>query len=94
MSKRRLSDSKPSPQPDVRPHYRRYESAYFIFFFWPCWLSNGPEQKKEDMRLAKEREAEKAARSYDSLFSGEVDDDQQAEGSTRKTVRELEEDFM
>ena len=35
------------------------------------------------------REAEKAARSYDSLFNVEED-----ESVRRKTVRELEEDFM
>ena len=41
--------------------------------------------------MARAREAEKAARSYDSLFSGEVDEDADA---PRKTGRELEEDFM
>jgi len=46
-------------------------------------------QKKEDLELAREREAEKAARSYDSLFSGEPED-----SSERKTGKELEEDFM
>jgi len=39
--------------------------------------------------LAKAREAEKAARSYDSLFNVEEDED-----TPRKTGRELEEDFM
>ncbi|KAG7088883.1 hypothetical protein E1B28_012831 [Marasmius oreades] len=50
------------------------------------------ERQKAEMELARQREAEKAARSYDSLFSGEgVEDD----GTTpRKTGRELEEDFM
>ncbi|KAJ7465031.1 cytoplasmic protein [Mycena latifolia] len=51
------------------------------------------EKKKADMELARAREAEKAARSYDSLFSGEVDDEDQ-ESAPKKSVRELEEDFM
>lgn len=46
-------------------------------------------QKKEDAELAKAREAEKAARSYDLLFN--VDEE---EAGPRKTGRELEEDFM
>jgi len=46
-------------------------------------------QKKQDAELAKTREAEKAARSYDSLFNVEED-----EYAPRKTGRELEEDFM
>jgi coiled-coil domain-containing protein 25 len=46
-------------------------------------------QKKEDLELARAREAEKAARSYDSLFSGEPE--YTSEG---KTAKELEEDFM
>jgi len=41
------------------------------------------------MELAKAREAEKAARSYDSLFNVEED-----ENVPKKTGRELEEDFM
>ncbi|KAK7450107.1 hypothetical protein VKT23_012989 [Stygiomarasmius scandens] len=48
------------------------------------------EKKKADLELARQREAEKAARSYDSLFSGEVDEDEEP----RKTGRELEDDFM
>jgi hypothetical protein len=55
-------------------------------------------QKKQDLELAKKREAEKAARSYDSLFSGDVDEDEWdgygAGKQERKTGRELEEDFM
>ncbi|KAF8817067.1 cytoplasmic protein [Phlegmacium glaucopus] len=47
------------------------------------------EKKKQDAELAKAREAEKAARSYDSLFNVEED-----ENVPRKTGRELEEDFM
>jgi len=46
------------------------------------------QKKKADLELAQAREAEKAARSYDSLFSGEDSD------VPRKTGRELEEDFM
>jgi len=48
-------------------------------------------KKKADAELARAREAEKAARSYDSLFNEEVDEDADA---PRKTGRELEEDFM
>jgi hypothetical protein len=48
------------------------------------------EKKKQDAELAKAREAEKAARSYDSLFNVEEDEDT----GPRKTGRELEEDFM
>ncbi|KAJ7166312.1 cytoplasmic protein [Mycena crocata] len=52
------------------------------------------EKKKADMELARAREAEKAARSYDSLFSGDPEDDDEGEGIPKKSVRELEEDFM
>ncbi|KZV96503.1 DUF814-domain-containing protein [Exidia glandulosa HHB12029] len=51
------------------------------------------EKRKADLELAKQREAEKAARSYDSLFSGEYDEEEEA-NRPRKSVRELEEDFM
>lgn len=51
-------------------------------------------QKKADLELARAREAEKSARSYDSLFSGEYDDDDEENSAPRKTGRELEEDFM
>jgi len=47
------------------------------------------QKKKQDAELAKAREAEKAARSYDSLFNVEED-----ENVPKKTGRELEEDFM
>lgn len=40
--------------------------------------------------MAKKREAEKAARSYDALFNVEEDEDT----APRKTGRELEDDFM
>lgn len=46
-------------------------------------------QRKQELELTKQREAEKAARSYDSLFNAEEDDT-----GPRKTGRELEEDFM
>ncbi|KAI0042598.1 DUF814-domain-containing protein [Auriscalpium vulgare] len=49
--------------------------------------------KKADAELAKEREAEKAARSYDSLFSGNDEDGDDAPRK-RMTVQEMEEDFM
>jgi len=47
-------------------------------------------QKKQDAELAKQREAEKEARSYDSLFN--VPDEELVVST--KTGRELEEDFM
>ncbi|KAF8158440.1 cytoplasmic protein [Crassisporium funariophilum] len=47
------------------------------------------EKKKQDAELAKAREADKAARSYDTLFNVEED-----ESAPRKTARELEDDFM
>ncbi|OBZ71133.1 Coiled-coil domain-containing protein 25 [Grifola frondosa] len=49
------------------------------------------QKKKADIELARAREAEKAARSYDTLFSGDVEDQDNTRG---KSVRELEEDFM
>ncbi|KAG6866180.1 Coiled-coil domain-containing protein 25 [Blastosporella zonata] len=49
------------------------------------------EKKKADLELSRQREAEKAARSYDSLFNVEEDED---DFQPRKTGRELEEDFM
>ncbi|KAJ7726529.1 cytoplasmic protein [Mycena metata] len=51
------------------------------------------EKKKADMELARAREAEKAARSYDSLFSGDPEE-HEGNGTRNKSVRELEEDFM
>jgi len=47
------------------------------------------EKKKADAELARAREEEKAARSYDTLFSVEED-----ENIPRKTGKELEDDFM
>ncbi|KAG8685550.1 hypothetical protein FRC11_010424, partial [Ceratobasidium sp. 423] len=55
------------------------------------------EQKKADAELAKQREAEKAARSYDNLFTNvEYGDDEGENGEPkeRKTGTQLEEDFM
>ncbi|KAF9068605.1 DUF814-domain-containing protein [Rhodocollybia butyracea] len=51
------------------------------------------EKKKADLELARTREAEKAARSYDTLFNAE-NDDEEGLAEPRKTGRELEEDFM
>ncbi|THH14967.1 hypothetical protein EW146_g5435 [Bondarzewia mesenterica] len=48
------------------------------------------QKKKADAELAKAREAEKVARSYDSLFSN---DDYEDDGQ-KKSIRELEDDFM
>ncbi|TFK70554.1 cytoplasmic protein [Pluteus cervinus] len=47
------------------------------------------EKKKADAELARQREAEKAARSYDILFTG-----QEEEEVPQKSVREMEDDFM
>ena len=49
-----------------------------------------PYQKKADAELAKQREAEKAARSYDTLFA----DMDAGEDAPQKSVKEMEEDFM
>ncbi|KNZ73313.1 Coiled-coil domain-containing protein 25, partial [Termitomyces sp. J132] len=49
-------------------------------------------ERKADLELARQREAEKAARSYDSLFNVEEDEDEASQ--PRKTVKELEDDFM
>lgn len=46
-------------------------------------------QKKADAELARAREAEKAARSYDNLFSEEDDDDH-----PKQSVQEMMDDFM
>ncbi|KIJ59064.1 hypothetical protein HYDPIDRAFT_118892 [Hydnomerulius pinastri MD-312] len=47
------------------------------------------QRKKEETELAKQREAEKAARSYDSLFNVEEDPD-----APKLTGKAIEEDFM
>ncbi|CCO37285.1 Coiled-coil domain-containing protein 25 [Rhizoctonia solani AG-1 IB] len=55
------------------------------------------EQKKADAELAKQREADKAARSYDNLFTDthyEDEEDEDGEPKGRKTGTQLEEDFM
>ncbi|KAL0577119.1 hypothetical protein V5O48_004872 [Marasmius crinis-equi] len=51
------------------------------------------EKKKADLELARQREADKAARSYDSLFSGEGVEDGN-DDTPHKSVRDLEDDFM
>lgn len=48
-------------------------------------------QKKADAELAKAREAEKAARSYDNLFSG---DDEDEIPEPKRSVQEMMDDFM
>ena len=50
-------------------------------------------QKKADAEVARAREAEKAARSYDTLFSGDAEEDDY-ESAPKKSVREMEDDFM
>lgn len=54
------------------------------------------QKKKADADLARAREAEKAARSYDTLFNQEEIEEEDEYGSSeaKKSVRELEEDFM
>ncbi|KAI0754479.1 cytoplasmic protein [Daedaleopsis nitida] len=47
------------------------------------------QKKKADAELARAREAEKAARSYDNLFSGDDEDEPQ-----KQSVQEMMEDFM
>jgi hypothetical protein len=47
------------------------------------------DQKKQEAEIAKQRETEKAARSYDLLFDVEED-----ESVPKKCGRELEDDFM
>ncbi|KAF7974294.1 hypothetical protein HWV62_12438 [Athelia sp. TMB] len=54
---------------------------------------NAAQQKKADAELARAREAEKAARSYNTLFNNEDGEDEE-DPTPRKTGRELEEDFM
>ncbi|EIW52446.1 cytoplasmic protein [Trametes versicolor FP-101664 SS1] len=48
-------------------------------------------KKKADAELAKAREAEKAARSYDNLFSG---DDEDEIPEPKRSVQEMMDDFM
>ena len=57
------------------------------------------QKRKDDLELAKAREAHKAAWSYDSLHTGDADgnDDYEVERPKPKTynsIRELEDDFM
>ncbi|CAE6379988.1 unnamed protein product [Rhizoctonia solani] len=55
------------------------------------------EKKKADAELAKQREADKAARSYDNLFTDtqyEDEEDEDGQPKGRKTGTQLEEDFM
>ncbi|GAB1525603.1 hypothetical protein RhiTH_008766 [Rhizoctonia solani] len=57
----------------------------------------GGNQKKVDAELARQREADKAARSYDNLFTNtgyDDDEDEDAEYKEKKTGTQLEEDFM
>ncbi|KAJ3558851.1 hypothetical protein NP233_g11415 [Leucocoprinus birnbaumii] len=49
------------------------------------------EKRKAELELAKQREAEKQARSYDTLFDNV---DEEEDTGPRKTGRELEDDFM
>lgn len=51
-------------------------------------------QEKANAELARAREAEKAARSYDSLFNVELEEDEEDPNARPKTAQEYEEDFM
>ncbi|KAG9091077.1 Coiled-coil domain-containing protein 25 [Ceratobasidium sp. 370] len=53
-------------------------------------------KKKADAERARQREAEKAARSYDNLFTGADDEEEEDEDGPKekKTGIALEEDFM
>ncbi|KAG8778422.1 hypothetical protein FRC12_024984 [Ceratobasidium sp. 428] len=54
------------------------------------------EQKKADAERARQREADKAARSYDNLFTGAEDDEEEDEGGSKEKKKgiALEDDFM
>ncbi|KAG8696435.1 Coiled-coil domain-containing protein 25, partial [Ceratobasidium sp. 395] len=54
------------------------------------------EQKKADAERARQREADKAARSYDNLFTGAEDDEEEDEDGPKEKKKgiALEDDFM
>ncbi|KAI0727900.1 cytoplasmic protein [Fomitopsis betulina] len=55
------------------------------------------QKKKTDEELARQRAAEKAARSYDTLFEQQTEGDDEDEDEVvdpKRSVRELEDDFM
>ncbi|KAG9118495.1 hypothetical protein FRC07_006964, partial [Ceratobasidium sp. 392] len=54
------------------------------------------EKKKADAERARQREAEKAARSYDNLFTGAEDEEDEDEGGPKEKKKgiALEDDFM
>ncbi|CAE6406442.1 unnamed protein product [Rhizoctonia solani] len=53
------------------------------------------EKKKADAELARQREADKAARSYDNMFTNVgYEEDENDEPKEKKTGTQLEEDFM
>ncbi|KEP46845.1 cytoplasmic protein [Rhizoctonia solani 123E] len=53
------------------------------------------EKKKTDAELARQREADKAARSYDNMFTNVgYEEDENDEPKEKKTGTQLEEDFM
>ncbi|KAF9810312.1 hypothetical protein IEO21_07000 [Rhodonia placenta] len=57
--------------------------------------ADAAQQKKAGAELAKAREYEKAARSYDTLFAAQEQDAEEEEvEAPKKSVREWEEDFM
>lgn len=51
-------------------------------------------QKKTDEELARQRAAEKMARSYDTLFEQQTEGDEGEVEQPKRSVRELEDDFM
>ena len=75
----------------ITAHLHSFLCSHVLFPAFCAYLRTA--QKKEEAELARAREAEKAARSYDSLFSGEGVEEEE-EDTPRKSVREMEEDFM
>lgn len=84
MNRRRLTVPKPSRQFGGHKLQKRW-----VLIHGEMIASHICDQKKSDIELARQREVEKAARSYDTLFNVE-----ETEDVPRKSVRELEEDFM
>ncbi|EPT00269.1 hypothetical protein FOMPIDRAFT_1023863 [Fomitopsis schrenkii] len=52
------------------------------------------QKKKTDEELARQRAAEKMARSYDTLFEQQTEGDEGEVEQPKRSVRELEDDFM
>lgn len=87
MSKNASIESRKRVQSKGLPRQRR--SCPFVFIQDQVNRLIYTIQKKQEAELARQREADKAARSYDLLNQVEED-----ESVPRKYGRELEEDFM